>query len=95
MTEEKKEETNTSVKITDIYDVAKAMEIAIDRMVFSQEEIERFYPSWNSVLRFCEDVRRKTKVEEAYKKKAEEEAKVNETEVLNLNASPEAVESTS
>ncbi len=97
MTEEKQveqqEDQRASVKITDIYNVAQAMELAIDRMIFTQEEIEKFYPSWNTVLRFCEDVKRKTKVEEAYKKKAEEEAKAKEGEE-QVNAAPATVEAT-
>ena len=62
-----------SVKITDIYMVAQAMELAIERAVFSEEEINQFYGPWSTVLRFCEDVKRKTKVEEVYKKKKETE----------------------
>lgn len=58
-----------SMKITDVYAVGKAVEIAINRMCYTADEINEFYNSWNSVMRFCEDVKRKTDIEKLYKEK--------------------------
>ena len=77
---EQNEESKVSVKITDIYVVAQAMELAIERAVFTEDEIKEFYTSWSTVLRFCEDVKRKTKVEEIYKKKKESEKESEKVE---------------
>lgn len=62
------EQGKVSIKITDIYVIAQAMEKAIKRKIFTEDEIKEIYPSWSSVIRFCEDVKRKTEVEELYKK---------------------------
>lgn len=61
-------EEKVSVKITDVYVIAQAMELAIKRKTFTEEEIKNIYPAWNNVIRFCEDVKRKTEVEDLYKK---------------------------
>ncbi len=79
------EENKVSIKITDIYAIAQAMEMAIKRKVFTEEEVKNVYPSWNNVIRFCEDVKRKTEVEELYKK--EEEKK--EEDVLDVTPKEE------
>ena len=68
-------EDKVSVKITDIYVIAQAMELSIKRKTFTEEEIKNIYPSWNNVIRFCEDVKRKTEVEELYKEETKAETK--------------------
>lgn len=74
-------EDKVSVKITDIYVLSQAMEMAIKRKIFTEDEIKSIYPSWNSVMRFCEDVKRKTELEELYKKETEKnENEKKETE---------------
>ena len=74
------EENKVSIKITDIYAISQALEMAIKRKVFTEEEVKNVYPSWSNVIRFCEDVKRKTEVEELYKK--DEEKK--DEEVLDV-----------
>lgn len=61
------DDSKVAIKITDIYAISQAMEVAIKRKVFTEDEIKQIYPSWNSVIRFCEDVKRKTEIEEIYK----------------------------
>lgn len=55
--------------IPDVYMVAQALDIAIKRKIFDEDEIQKIYGSWSRVIRFCEDVKRKTEVEQLYKKK--------------------------
>jgi hypothetical protein len=87
---EKKE--NVSIKISDIYVCAQALEMAIKRKVFNEDEIKQIYPVWSDVIKFCEDVKRKTEIEELYKKTEEEKkAKLETVKEENLNITPEKV----
>lgn len=72
------EENKVSIKITDVYVIAQAMEVAIKRKTFSEKEVKEIYPAWSSVIRFCEDVKRKTEIEELYNKKENESSTVTE-----------------
>ena len=56
------------LNIPDVYIVAQGLDMAIKRKVFSEDEIKKIYVPWSNVIRFCEDIRRKTEVEELYKK---------------------------
>lgn len=63
--------------IPDVYLVAQALDLAIKRKTFSEEEIQKIYAPWSRVIRFCEDIRRKSEVEELYKKEdVKEESKL-------------------
>jgi hypothetical protein len=63
------------LSIPDVYSVVQALEISIRRKVFSEEEIKDIYGPWSRVMRFCDDVRRKTEIEKIYAP----EPKVEET----------------
>lgn len=68
MSDNKEEDTQLKLGIPDVYIVAQAMELSIKRKTFTEEEIQKVYAPWARVMRFCEDIRRKTEVEELYKK---------------------------
>lgn len=61
------------LKIPDVYVVAQALEVAIKRKIFSEEEIQKMYAPWCNVIRFCDDIKRKTDIEELYRKQEEPE----------------------
>lgn len=56
------------LSIPDVYQVAQAVDKAIAAKVFSLEEIEQLFPAWTKVMAFCESVKRKSEIEEMYKK---------------------------
>lgn len=58
--------------IPDVYIVAQSLDAAIKRKTFNEEEIQKIFPHWSRVMRFCEDIKRKTEVEQLYKKEPEE-----------------------
>ena len=64
MSEEKK---GISVEISDIYNMAQHLEIALKRKVFKPDEVQKLFPSWNNIIKFCEEVKRKADIEELYK----------------------------
>lgn len=68
--------------IPDVYMVAQALDIAIKRKIFNEEEIQKIYGPWSRVLRFCEDVKRKTEVEQLYKKDTEDNKEKPKVESL-------------
>lgn len=72
MTEQvKKEENQLKLAIPDVYIVAQSLDVAIKRKTFNEEEIQKVFPHWSRVMRFCEDIKRKTEVEQLYKKESE------------------------
>lgn len=66
--ERESESTDTQLKlgIPDVYAVAQALDVSIKRKTFNEEEIQKIYGPWSRVLRFCEDIKRKTDVEKLY-----------------------------
>ena len=59
-------ETQLKLGIPDVYAVAQALDVSIKRKTFNEEEIQKIYGPWSRVLRFCEDIKRKTEVEKLY-----------------------------
>lgn len=90
------EQQKSSVKISEIYVVAKALESAIRKVVFSEEELGEFYKSWSSVIRFCEDAKRTSEIEDLYKQKKAADAKAVSkavaTAVANANTDTDDLE---
>jgi hypothetical protein len=76
------QESPFKLSIPDVYSVVQALEISIRRKVFSDEEIKEIYGPWSRVMRFCDDVRRKTEIEKIYapEPKVEEETLTIEEE---------------
>lgn len=75
------DETQLRLGIPDVYSVAQALDSAIKRKVFNENEIKEIYGPWSRVIRFCEDIKRKTEVEQLYTEKTEEEVPVEHVEV--------------
>lgn len=78
-----------SIKIGDIYFLALELEKAIKRKAFAKEEIPEIYPVWNNVMKFCEEVKRKTEVEKLYNDEEKSEEKSEETTLKKPVEKPE------
>lgn len=80
--ETKTEENQLRLAIPDVYIVAQSLDVAIKRKTFNEEEIQKVFPHWSRVMRFCEDVKRKTEVEQLYKKETEGTEETKKVEEL-------------
>ena len=58
------------ITISDIVNLVAATEIAINKKVYSREQIEKFFPSWNNIAANLEKHRRHLQVQELYKEQA-------------------------
>ena len=72
VSEAKVPDNQLKLSIPDVYVVAQGIDLAIKRKVFTEDEITKLYVPWSNVMRFCEDIKRKTEVEELYRKVREE-----------------------
>lgn len=72
-------EEGLKLSIGDVHVTAQALETAIKRKVFTEEEASKIITSWMNVIRFCEEVKRKSEIDSLYKKEdAKEESKIEE-----------------
>lgn len=82
MADQQKEGTQQiKINIQEIHTVMKMMEQLIKRKALTEEEVREVYSSWSSVIRFCEDVQRKSEIENLYKKEEAEAEKSTQEQV--------------
>ncbi len=58
---------DTGISILEIKELTNYLNIAIERKVFTKEEIVKVFPIWEKVSTICDRIERKLKVENLYK----------------------------
>jgi hypothetical protein len=82
-------ENELSLKISDVYTLSQAFEKAMKAKAFDKDTTMEVYPVWSRVMRFCEDVKRRTEINDLYS----EEAKAAELAAADVSEVPSLVES--
>jgi hypothetical protein len=63
-----------SLKISDVYTLCvafeKALKVKVGAKVFDKEMTMELFPVWSRVMRFCEDVKRRTEVNDSFAEEA-------------------------
>lgn len=67
-------EGKLSIKIADIHKLCTYLHQALKIKAFTEDEVKEIYPVWNEVYKFCDEIKRRSEIEEAYKKEKEEKA---------------------
>jgi hypothetical protein len=78
-------ENELSLKISDVYTLSQAFEKAMKAKAFDKDTTMEVYPVWSRVMRFCEDVKRRTEINDLY---SEEAKAADVSEVPSLVESP-------
>lgn len=59
--------SNLDISINDIINIIAATEIAINKKVYTKEQINKFFPSWNNIASSLEKHKRQMLIEELYR----------------------------
>jgi len=62
---------DTGISTIELKQLTDYLNIAIERKVFTKEEIIKIFPIWEKVSTFCDRIERKIKVENIYKENNE------------------------
>ena len=68
------ENDKMSIKISDIYTLCQYIDKAMKSKAFTKDEVIELYPIWNNIYKFCDDIKRKSEIEQVYKEEAEKKA---------------------
>jgi hypothetical protein len=57
----------SEVKVDEIFQVLKGLEIAINKKMFTKEELDVFFPSWNNLVSVIDKIKRQDLINQLYK----------------------------
>ena len=60
-------QNDTGISTIELKELTDYLNLAIERKVFTKEEIIKVFPIWEKVSTFCDRIERKIKVENLYK----------------------------
>ena len=55
------------ISISDIVNLISATEIAINKRIYTKEQIDKFFPSWNNIAATLEKHKRQLLIQDLYK----------------------------
>jgi hypothetical protein len=61
----------SDIKVDEIMQVLKALEIAINKRIFTKSEIDTFFPAWNNLTSIVEKIKRQNIIDQMYKESIE------------------------
>ena len=74
------ENDKMSIKISDIYTLCQYIDKAMKSKAFTKDEVIELYPIWNNIYKFCDDIKRKSEIEQVYKEEAEKKGRGSQKE---------------
>ena len=70
-------QNDTGISTIELKELTDYLNLAIERKVFTKEEIIKVFPIWEKVSTFCDRIERKIKVENLYKEASASSEKVS------------------